>query len=218
MWLKRKSASGSAVGLSLKTQELYLLVFLARYLDLFTNFHSLYNSVMKVVYILASGYVVYLLRYREPFKSSYRDESKRDNFPTLERGKNVIIWLILPCIAVAAIFNEGNWTPWHSVGHYAFEFTWAFSIWLECVAILPQIQLLINLKQVENITSYYVASLGAYRALYIANWMYRYFTEPHYSMWIAWVAGAIQTIMYCEFFYYFYKSKAAGLPFVVLPH
>lgn len=29
----------SAVGISLKTQELYLIVFCARYLDLFTNFH-----------------------------------------------------------------------------------------------------------------------------------------------------------------------------------
>lgn len=41
-------------GISLKTQELYLVVFIARYLDLFTNFHSLYNSVMKVFY-LAGG-------------------------------------------------------------------------------------------------------------------------------------------------------------------
>ena len=41
----------TAQGLSLKTQELYLLVFITRYLDLFTSFHSIYNTLMKCVYI-----------------------------------------------------------------------------------------------------------------------------------------------------------------------
>ncbi|KAL6181386.1 hypothetical protein ACLB2K_048041 [Fragaria x ananassa] len=40
-------------GISLKTQDLYAVVFLARYLDLFTDFISVYNSVMKVVFILS---------------------------------------------------------------------------------------------------------------------------------------------------------------------
>jgi hypothetical protein len=40
---------------------------------------------------------------------------------------------------------------------------WAFSIWLEAVAIAPQLIMLQRHKSVENITSYYVASLGAYR-------------------------------------------------------
>ena len=50
-------------GISRKTQELYLLVFVLRYLDLFTNFFSLYNTVMKVVYITASAGILYLMRY-----------------------------------------------------------------------------------------------------------------------------------------------------------
>ena len=41
-------ASQSCAGISLKTQELYALVFVARYLDLFWNFLSMYNWVMKV--------------------------------------------------------------------------------------------------------------------------------------------------------------------------
>jgi len=40
--------SRSVAGISLKTQELYALVFITRYLDLFWNFYSLYNSIMKV--------------------------------------------------------------------------------------------------------------------------------------------------------------------------
>ena len=47
MFWKLKT-SQSVAGISLKTQELYVMVFLARYLDLFWNFLSYYNVVMKV--------------------------------------------------------------------------------------------------------------------------------------------------------------------------
>ncbi|KAL6192663.1 hypothetical protein ACLB2K_033749 [Fragaria x ananassa] len=47
-------ATRSCSGISLKTQDLYAVVFLAQYLDLFTDFISVYNSVMKVVFILSS--------------------------------------------------------------------------------------------------------------------------------------------------------------------
>lgn len=40
-------ASHSCAGVSLKTQELYAIVFVARYLDLFWNFLSIYNWIMK---------------------------------------------------------------------------------------------------------------------------------------------------------------------------
>ena len=84
---------------------------------------------------------------------------------------------------------------------------WAFSIWLEAIAIVPQLILLQRHKCVENITSWYVFSLGAYRGLYIINWIYRYFTEPHYRSWVAWIAGTIQTLFYADFFYYFVMCK-----------
>ena len=35
-------------GISLKTQILYFIVFVTRYLDIFTNFWSIYNTIMKV--------------------------------------------------------------------------------------------------------------------------------------------------------------------------
>ena len=60
--LKTLRERRNAAGISLKTQELYLIVFAARYLDLFTNFYSLYNSAMKVVYLAASGAIVWMLR------------------------------------------------------------------------------------------------------------------------------------------------------------
>jgi ER lumen protein retaining receptor len=51
-------------GISFKTQALYVVVFLTRYLDLFTHFVSIYNSVMKVFFIASSCHVLYLMKIK----------------------------------------------------------------------------------------------------------------------------------------------------------
>ena len=53
------------------------------------------------------------------------------------------------------------------------ELMWSFSIWLESVAILPQLFMLQRTGEAETITTHYLAALGLYRGLYIPNWMYR---------------------------------------------
>lgn len=100
---------------------------------------------------------------------------------------------------------------------FLLQIFWAFSIYLEAVAIAPQLILLQRHRSVENLTGWYVFSLGCYRFFYLLNWLYRFFTEPHYSQWIAWLAGMVQTLLYVDFFYYFWLSKRAGLKDVVLP-
>lgn len=32
-----------------------------------------------------------------------------------------------------------------------------------------------------------------YRGFYIINWVYRFFTEPHYRQWLVWISGVVQT-------------------------
>ena len=51
-----------------KSQLLYLLVFISRYLDLFTSFISLYNTVMKMFFIASAAGTVYLMYQK--FKAS----------------------------------------------------------------------------------------------------------------------------------------------------
>merc|ERR1711865_740850 len=68
------------------------------------------------------------------------------------------------------------------------EVLWTFSIYLEAVAILPQLVLLQRTKNVDTLTGNYVFMLGSYRAFYLINWIYRYMTEPGYSQWIVWVS------------------------------
>jgi len=187
----------SVAGISLKTQILYVIVFSSRYLDLFFSYIDLYNTLMKIFFLSSSYYVVYLIKTR--FKASY--DKNVDKFPAQ--------YLVGGCFLLSLIFNEGIGFEW-------WEIIWAFSIVLEAVAILPQLFMLQATGEVENITSHYVFALGGYRALYILNWIVRYFTEGYVS-WLAWTAGVIQTVLYADFFYYYFQSKLYGTGRLVLP-
>lgn len=54
--------------------------------------------------------------------------------------------------------------------------------------------------EAETITTHYLFCLGLYRALYLFNWIWRYYFEGFFDM-IAIVAGVVQTVLYCDFFY-----------------
>ncbi len=63
-------------GISGKSQIMFALVFTTRYLDLFTNFISVYNTSMKVIYIACAYATVYLIYLK--FKATY--DSNSDTF------------------------------------------------------------------------------------------------------------------------------------------
>lgn len=176
----------SCAGISLKTQELYAVVFVSRYLDLFTSYISLYNSLMKVVFLGTSIAIVWYMRYHKVVKQTYdRDHDTFKHF-----------FLVIPCF-VLALFVHRMFT--------VIEVFWAFSLYLEAVAILPQLVLLQRSSNIDILTGHYVFLLGAYRALYLLNWIYRFLTD-HRFRWIAWLSGLLQTALYTDFFYYYIKS------------
>jgi len=172
-------------------QEMYALVFCFRYLDLFWVYISLYNSVMKIVFITTTIYLVYMMRYKTPICQTY--ERTNDSF-------QYELYLLGPCAVMGLILCEEYTIP---------DMLWSTSIWLESVAIIPQLVLMQSRREIENLTSDFVGCLGAYRAFYILNWIYRYFSED-YVNWIGWIGGLIQTGLYCDFFYYYARSKWYG--------
>ena len=74
---------------------------------------------------------------------------------------------------------------------------------------MPQLYMISKTGEAETITSHYLFALGSYRALYIVNWVYRYYTEGFYDL-IAIVAGCVQTALYCDFFY-LYITKGGSV-------
>ncbi|ESO13239.1 hypothetical protein HELRODRAFT_63815 [Helobdella robusta] len=187
--------SRSCAGVSGKSQIMFAMVYMTRYLDLFTTFVSVYNSVMKVVFLLFSFVTVYLIYFK--FKATY--DGNHDTFR--------VEFLVVPVAGLAVLVNH----------EFSFlEILWTFSIYLESVAILPQLFMISKTGcEAETITSHYLFALGIYRALYIANWIFRYYMEGFFDF-IAIVAGCVQTILYCDFFYLYvtkvWKGKRLTIP------
>jgi len=184
----------SCAGISGRSQLLFSIVYTARYLDLVTAFVSVYNTFMKVVFLVASYGTLYLMWSK--FKATY--DRNHDTFR--------VEFLLLPCALLALVINH-EFTM--------MEVLWTFSIYLESVAILPQLFMVSKTGEAETITSHYLFALGSYRGLYILNWIYRYYAESFYDF-IAIVAGIVQTVLYCDFFYLYVtkviKGKALKLP------
>ncbi|MBA0570578.1 hypothetical protein Golob_004210 [Gossypium lobatum] len=131
----------SCAGVSLKTQELYAIVFTTRYLDLFTTYISLYNTIMKLIFLGSSISIVWYMRHHKMVRRSY--DKDQDTF------RHYL--LMLPCLLLALLINE-KFT--------CLEVMWAFSLYLEAVAILPQLVLLQRTRNIDNLTGQYVLLLG----------------------------------------------------------
>ncbi|KAI3395790.1 hypothetical protein diail_873 [Diaporthe ilicicola] len=182
----------SCSGISFKSQALYLLVYVTRYLDIFQT-NSVYNLLFKIAFIGAQGYIIYLMT------TAY----KPTNDPNVDTFR---VQYLLGGAAVLAILLPYKYT--------VSEILWAFSIWLESVAIMPQLFMLQRTGEAETITTHYLFALGLYRALYIPNWIYRYFAEEGHKVdWIAVVAGLVQTVMYSDFFWVYYNKVLKGKKF-----
>ncbi|KAG7158348.1 ER lumen protein-retaining receptor 1-like, partial [Homarus americanus] len=181
--------SRSCAGISGKSQMMFALTYTTRYLDLFTNYISLYNSTMKVIFLAASYATLYLIYLR--FKATY--DHNHDTFR--------VEFLLIPTVIFSLLINH-DYSP--------LEILWTFSIYLEAVAILPQLFMVSKTGEAESITSHYLFALGSYRALYIFNWVYRYYAEGFYDL-IAIVAGVFSKERSSS-----YQPKAAVEVFLVL--
>lgn len=199
--LLRLRVARNAQGISLRTHELFLLVFLTRYTDLFTTFYSLYNSVMKVLYIASTSSIVYAIRLQEPICSTY--DRAQDTFRHWA-------FAVAPCGVLALLthlISGGSLFSFVDIQ----EMLWTFSIYLESIAILPQLIVLQRFREVENLTGNYIFFMGSYRALYIVNWIFRAYYEPGYRHhYVVYFCGVLQTLLYADFFYYYLMSKRRG--------
>jgi ER lumen protein retaining receptor len=119
---------------------------------------------------------------------------------------------VAPCAVIAFL----TYLIQHGFKFKILELLWTFSIYLESIAILPQLIVLQRYREVENLTGNYIFFMGAYRALYILNWIYRSHTEKHYTHhWVVYFCGVLQTLLYADFFYYYFLSKSKGGKFTL---
>ena len=92
-----------------------------------------YNTVMKIIYILTSIWIVHYMRFDRVVKQTY--DREQDTFR--------YVFLIAPCLFLAMVIHYSSSLT---------EILWTFSIYLESVAILPQLVLMQRTQNIDNLT------------------------------------------------------------------
>lgn len=164
--LLRLRVSKNAIGISVKTQELHLIVFLTRYSNLYYDFVSYYNSLMKILYISSTVYIIYMIKRKEPYKSNI-DEAG-DSFLHYR-------FAVAPCVVLALLtkFIESFYLTEVKLMFGltqildSMPLLWTFSIYLEAIAIIPQIIVLERYRKVENLPG--TLPSREYKALLMLN-------------------------------------------------
>lgn len=84
---------------------------------------------MKMIFISATGYTIYLMKFKKPYNLSYDKES--DTLPH---------YYIYGAALLLAVIIHKSLNP--------LDFLWSFSMWLEALAILPQLYMINRLKDI----------------------------------------------------------------------
>ena len=142
---------------------------------------------MKLLFIGASIFILYLMHFKDPFKSTY-DRKNEDTFPH--------VYLIPFAIIMTLLINK-SYSLWGLV--------WSFSLWLESVAVFPQISIIAKTNGVFTYTAHYLAALGSYRFFYVLLWIYRYIKYGR-VLWVSVFSGILQVLLYADFFYLYIKN------------
>ncbi|KAI4286739.1 MAG: hypothetical protein L6R35_004005 [Caloplaca aegaea] len=171
----------SAEGVSLITQILYAMVFCSRYLDLFWT----HPTDMPWNFILKLFYIgssFYIIGLMLRVFARTREKERAWKLGAFCLGGSATAAPL-----VLLIFKK-----WH---HYSFH----------------ELVLLRQTSVPTVIDSFYLVTLGSYRAFYILNWVVRYFGEEHHFEPIAPIFGIIQTAFYVDFAWVYWTRQRVKL-------
>ncbi|TFJ85293.1 hypothetical protein NSK_003716 [Nannochloropsis salina CCMP1776] len=209
----------SATGVSFKTLQLYALVFFFRltsiipfsgYLPYDKSGDWFYHFVesLSLFLVLVS---MYLVKVR--FPHSY--DERTDSFGNLHvpASFGALVYLAVPCFALAVLFHPGL------NSHFLADTTWAFSMYLESVAMLPQLYMFQKQSSqvVEVLIGHWVFASGFARVLDMIFWMSSYHELVDHSgskmvgVFVL-LTQFIHIILMVDFFYYYLISVRSGLP------
>ncbi|KAJ3172405.1 endoplasmic reticulum retention protein [Irineochytrium annulatum] len=179
----------SAVGISMKSQVLFFLLFLARYINVLWTWTSVSNSMLKLVYIALSFYVVYLLSNREV---KVGDSRKIDVFPY----EYIIFGSIGLALVGTLVYGSNLSTTLEN-----------FSIYMEALAFLPQLTMTYKSGSAGNLGAEYLTVLSIYRIARIFSRSIAILTGVPIN-WMGLLAGVIGLIVHVETCYvYLYVAE-----------
>ncbi|CAD7973790.1 unnamed protein product [Amoebophrya sp. A120] len=187
----------SCVGVSWKTQFLYTVVFVTRYLDLPDNIHTYYVFpqeaakmeyliLFKLTYILSQFIILFLFWRFNQSSGQQGYETHKDTFN---------IWFVLaPYLIFAWLFAGKNTFT---------EIMWTYSEYIEAFVMVPQYIFQYRSEQRETRSRHtsvflWIMSIGVYRCLYFLNWIWK---EVHhdYVATHSLIGGSLQILLFADF-------------------
>ncbi|CAL1126656.1 unnamed protein product [Cladocopium goreaui] len=171
----------SVAGLSLRTQCIYLTLYVSRYLDLLDHLQNAYLVFHKIYFI--STALLALLCFR-CWRDTYQKDA--DTCPALSFA------LLALCLA-----------PWSAAEDKTMEILWTWSQSLEGFAMVPQ-----YVCSYRNAVSgapdpwgvsLWVCLMGTYRFFYILNWLFKKSLMQHYWDPHSWFGGFVNLCFFTDY-------------------
>ncbi|KEP67367.1 UNVERIFIED_CONTAM: ER lumen protein retaining receptor, putative [Hammondia hammondi] len=202
-------ATKSVAGVSLKMIECYVVLIFARlcsiipfegYLPYDRSGDWLYQCVEALSFLLA-GTVVYLCRRR--YASTYDVGGDTLNH----------LFLIVPAALLALLFHP-------SLNAFMpADFAWTFALYLEAVAVLPQLFMFQKQGKVEPFTTHFLAAQALSQVFSFIFWVSSYSelnsAQNTLKSYVGhWVIGmqVMQLIVMGDFIYHYIRCLTSGVP------
>mmetsp|Transcript_34003 Transcript_34003/g.72187 ORF Transcript_34003/g.72187 Transcript_34003/m.72187 type:complete len:217 (+) Transcript_34003:71-721(+) len=112
------------------------------------------------------------------------------------------IWVIAPvALALAFLFHPGD--QWLSM-----QVLVAFTMYLECLGVIPQLDLMRRMAEIEPLTSHYVGLLVIARAARMVFWGVLFYMGEHFLQ--LFIADLLHTILTADYMYLWFKKLRSG--------
>jgi len=213
--------SQRATGVSVKTLQLYSIVFFFRltsiirhegYLPYDKSGDWLYHFI-EIMALIFSGSALYGCMV--PFKSTYQDDC--DKFGELGVPKGFgAAYLAVPVLIVAMLLHPNLNADFFS------DVAWTYAMYLESLAMIPQLYMFQKQTTgvVELLTAHFVAALGFGRVLEFVFWVYSYQELATASGsrgpgYLALLSQFVQLVLMIDFFWYYVTAVKNATPLVL---
>jgi len=217
--------SQRATGISIKTLQLYCLVFFFRltsiirhegYLPYDKSGDWLYHFIEIMALIFTASA---LWGCMGPFKQTYQqDMDKFGEMSGMPPGLGAV-FLAVPVLVVAILIHPNLNSDFLS------DVAWTYAMYLESVALVPQLYMFQKQASgvVELLTAHFVAALGFGRLLEFAFWVYSYHelataAGSKLPGYLALFSQFMQLVLMLDFFWYYYMAVKNATPLVLPSH
>ena len=216
--------SKSVAGVSLKSLQCYLVVYCLRLISIcFTQAYLPYDKSGDWFYQFVEAYtlVVILLNIyliMKPLKYTHNVHHDTWGQQYIKKEYTALL-LILPALILALIVR-----PQRS-GNGFYDYLWAASMYLEGVAILPQLHMFQKNRtgEIESFTSHFVFSLFVSKLLVFFFWMSSWtelngsygFISRHFAGLAIIVSQITQLVLMASYVFYYLRSAIYDAPMVL---